>query len=138
MNKVIWLLLLSFYMSSCTPTGVADVDFVEHEKIVSLVSGNTLTGTIVSGKRKGTFDIFMMENGNLSSRFSDGTMGFGGWSVMSGGKLCTRQGNMEDGKEICRLFQKDGDGYVLIRSKDYSVTATFRVLPGNAKNLEIP
>ena len=52
MNKAIWLLLLSFYMSSCMPTGVADADFVEHEKIVSLISGNTLTGTIVSGKYK--------------------------------------------------------------------------------------
>ncbi len=144
MNKVFWPLLLSFYMSSCTPTYVADADFLEHEEIVSLISGNTLTGTIVRGNFQGSFDMFMMENGKLSSRNHNGK-GFGKWQVfeitlidMVGGKLCFWQSQVKYGTRICRLLGQVDDGYLMIVPANRFVTSRFRVLPGNARNLEIP
>ena len=137
MNKVFWLLLLSVYMSGCTPTGGGG-DYLENEKIVSLISGHTLTGTFVSGRYEGkSFDIFMMENGKLSSRLPH-RKGFGTWLVTAGGKLCAWQSHVKNGEMVCRLLRQDGDGYLLIRPKDNSANMSFRVLPGNARNLEIP
>lgn len=120
-------------------TGGDGDDFLEHGEILSLISDHTLTGTFVAGRIEGkTFDVFMMENGELSARHSDGKMGFGKWKVMAGGKLCTWQSHVKKGKRQCRLVQKDSDGYLLLRPRDNTPMATFRVLLGNAKKLEIP
>ena len=134
---VIFVILIVFNIigyANMPSTQAAEPHVLNTEEIRTLLSGNTMAGTLQTGKYKGrVFYSYLKPDGTLSLRNILGGKDTGTWEVTLNGKYCRKYKFTKGGKKVCYEIIKDESGYKLVKYGRAAVI--FIMKPGNSENL---
>jgi hypothetical protein len=129
--------LIVFYIIGCLTmpyAQAAEPHVLNAEEIRTLLSGNTMAGTLHTGKFKGrVFYNYLKPDGTLALRNVLGVRDTGIWEVTSDGKYCRKYKFTKGGRKLCYEIIKDEEGYKL--TKDKKTFVIFIMKEGNSENL---